>query len=273
MKRSPFPGMDPFLEDPAEWSGVHADLITSIRTQLAAEVIPNYRVKIEQRVYLVQPGEESKRRAIVPDVYIVERPTSEGAALSVAGGIAPATMIEPLFDLEIRERYIEIRDNRNQEIVTIIELLSPANKSAVGPGYEAFRQKRKQVLASQTHWIEIDLLHAGERLPAVAGESDYYALLKRVGEYRYAVWYFDLRDRMPTIAVPLRPPDEDVALDLQAAFEDAYARGYYGESIDYDPERVPLPRLRAADAAWIKARIEAWKTTEEEINGEERTLP
>jgi hypothetical protein len=99
--------------------------------------------------------------------------------------------------------------------VSVIELLSPINKVPNALGYDAFRKKREQLLRSGTHWIEIDLLRTGERLPEVAGESDYHALLKRVGEYRYAVWYFNLRDRMPTIAIALRPTDEDVPLDLQ----------------------------------------------------------
>lgn len=263
MKPSPFPGMDPFLEDPAEWSGVHLDLIGSIRSQLAAEVIPDYRVKIEQRVYIIRSDEDNGRRAIAPDVFVVERPGPSTVMMSTAGVITPATMIEPAIDLEIRDRFIEIRDRHNQEVVTVIELLSPINKTAGELGREAFRKKREQVLSSQTHWVEIDLLRAGERPTEVAGESDYYALLKRVGEYRYAVWYFDLRDPMPTIAIPLRPPDEDVALDLQSAFEDAYIRGFYGESIDYDPEAAPPPRLRAADAAWVESRLAAWRTAEQ----------
>jgi len=243
--------MDPFLEDPAEWSGVHLDLIGSICNQLAANVIPDYRVKIEQRVYIIKP-----------DVYIVERPAPSAVASSPAGVITPATIIEPVIDLEVRDRFIEIRDRRNQEVVTVIELLSPINKTAGELGREAFRRKREQVIGSRTHWVEIDLLRAGERPADVAGKSDYYALLKRVGEYRYAVWYFNLRERMPTIAIPLRPPDEDVALDLQSAFEDAYIRGFYGESIDYDSEMTPRLRLNAADAAWVESRLAAWRTAE-----------
>jgi hypothetical protein len=262
VKGSPFPGMDPFLENPVEWSGVHTRLITFISDHLATAVLPDYHVKIEQRVYIVRPDEGNGRRTIVPDIFVVERPAASSVALSTPGVIAPATMIEPVIDLEIRDRYIEIRDSRNEEVVSVIELLSPINKVPNALGYNAFRKKREQVLRSRTHWIEIDLLRAGERLQEVAGESDYHALLKRVGEYRYAVWYFNLRDRMPTIAIPLRPPDEDVPLDLQTVFEEMYARGRYGETIDYNPEAVPPPRLRAADAVWVNERIAAWKAPE-----------
>ncbi|MBI4789257.1 MAG: DUF4058 family protein [Chloroflexi bacterium] len=132
------------------------------------------------------------------------------------------------------------------------------NKTSGSPGREAFERKRKAVTTSKTHWIEIDLLRAGERPPELAGKSDYNALLKRGGAPGpLEVWYFDLRDRMPTIAVPLRPPFDDVPLDLQGAFDTVYARGHYAESVDYSGA-PPLPRLRPADAVWAEQRIREW---------------
>ncbi|HEX6386709.1 MAG TPA: DUF4058 family protein [Anaerolineae bacterium] len=252
---SPFPGMDPFLEEPTEWSEVHTWLITSISSQLSEVVLPNFLVRIEQRVYLTVPDDVESRQQIVPDVYLVKEPQP---IMATSGAIAPATVIEPSYELQIRDRYIEIRDSRNREVITVIELLSPFNKAVGALGYEAFQKKRRQVFNSKTHWIEIDLLRVGERPREVAGKSDYYALLKRAGEYRFEVWYFDLRDRMPTIAVPLRPPFEDVPLNLQAAFNDTYRRAHYAESIDYG-NNVPLPPLRPADVAWVQAQIEEWR--------------
>lgn len=255
---SPFPGMDPFLEDPVEWSSVHARLIVSLSDLLAEAVSPDFVVKIEQRVYLTAPDDVESRQQIIPDVYLVKEPQPAIVA-ATAGTIVPATVIEPSYDLELRDRYIEIRDSRNREVVTTIELLSPFNKATGAIGYEAFQSKRRQVFNSKTHWIEIDLLRAGERPREVAGKSDYYTLLKRAGEYRFEVWYFDLRDQMPTIAVPLRPPFEDVPLDLQAAFHDTYRRAHYAQSIDYSGN-MPLPLLRAADVVWVQAQVKAWRS-------------
>ena len=257
---SPFPGMDPFLEDTVEWSTVHAWLITEMSSQLAEAVSPNFFVRIEQRVYIVSSDDPLNRQQIVPDVYIIrESPAAATAVSASPPAIHPPTLVEPVYSLETRDRYIEIRDTRSREVVTTIELLSPFNKTPGHQGFDAFQEKRQQVMASQVHWLEIDLLRAGERPPEVAGKSDYYALLKR-GDHSapYEVWYFDLRDRMPTIAVPLRPPFIDVPLDLQAAFEQVYARAHYADSLDYT-RPVPRPRLRPADAQWIQERLHTWQ--------------
>jgi len=118
-------------------------------------------------------------------------------------------------------------------------------------------KKRKATLSSNTHWIEIDLLREGERPEEVAGKSDYYALLHRAGQLPYEVWFFDLRDQVPTIAVPLRPPFADVPLDLQAAFDTTYARAHYADTVNYGAP-IPLPRLRPADETWAKTRVQEW---------------
>jgi hypothetical protein len=118
-------------------------------------------------------------------------------------------------------------------------------------------------MASKVHWIELDLLRAGERPAEVSRKSDYYALLKRGGTPGpFEVWYFDLRDRLPTLAVPLRPPYEDVPLNLQTVFNDMYARAHYAESIDYTTP-VPLPRLRPPDLAWARERLQTWQAEQE----------
>jgi hypothetical protein len=250
--------MDPYLEDPIEWPDTHHGLLGEMRNILADEVAPHYIVRVEQRVHISSP-EELPRQTIVPDVYIFERPPA-GERQATATLIAPATRIEPLYDLESRTRYLEIRDARGREVVTTLELLSPANKAADSPGRAQYLDKRKKVMFSGTHWIEIDLLRAGERPEEVDGLSDYYALLKRGDSYGpLEVWFADLRDRLPVIAVPLRPPHEDVPLDLQAALDNLYARAHYGEAIDYT-RPAPAPALRPADANWVAARVREWRT-------------
>lgn len=257
MNKSPFPGMDPFLEESAEWGGVHTRLINSISDQLADLIAPDFSVKIEQRVYIITP-DDAQRRSIVPDIYVLHGRQPATQALGLMG-ITPSVLVEPMYDPEVRDRYIEIRDNHNREVITTIELLSPFNKAPGTPGREAFLQKRRNVTASHTHWIEIDLLRGGERPGEVANKSDYYTLLKRGGTFGpFEVWYFDLRDRMPTIAIPLRPPFEDAPLDLQAAFADSYRRGHYADDIDYTG-RVPPPALRPADANWVQTQLAAWR--------------
>jgi hypothetical protein len=254
---SPFPGMDPFLEEPGEWPDLHNRMITTVSEMLAERVAPNFFVRIEQCVYITTP-DDLLRQQVVPDLYLI-RGSQEQSTGMISEAITTPTLVEPLYELEVRERYLEIHDARSREVVTTIELLSPSNKVPGTKGQEAFQRKRQAVLASPTHWLEIDLLRAGERPREVAGQSDYYALLKRGGgPGPFAVWYIDLRDRLPTIAVPLRPPFPDVPLDLQAAFNTLYTRAYYALSIDYS-RPVPPPPLLPADADWVAACLQRWR--------------
>lgn len=117
-------------------------------------------------------------------------------------------------------------------------------------------------MASNVHWIELDLLRAGARTTEVADKSDYYALLKRGGTLGlFEVWYIDLRDRLPTIAVPLHPPFDDAPLDLQAAFADMYQRAHYAQSIDYTTD-LPAPALELSDQQWAKQCIAQWRSAQ-----------
>ena len=253
---SPFPGMDPFLEEPSGWPGVHSRFINAISDTLAELVSPNFFVNIEERVYIVTP-DDLFRQPIDPDVYLISGRRKE-PAVQTNGTITAPTLMEPLVEPAIHDRYIEIRDTRSRAVVTTIEVLSPFNKATDMDGYEAFHQKRGTVMRTPTHWIEIDLLRAGDRPPEVAGKSGYYALLKRgLPDALLEVWFIDLRDRLPTIAVPLRPPFADVALDLQAVFDLMYRRAHYADSVDYSG-RVPPPPLPPADARWVKERVQAW---------------
>ncbi|MBI4670187.1 MAG: DUF4058 family protein [Chloroflexi bacterium] len=262
--RSPFPGMDPYLEDPDGWRGFHARLIVTISDQLTARVAPNFIVDIEERVDIIEFGVPNKR-FIEPDTYVISKPVRKLREAAI-GTITPATLVEPFSTERVVERYIELRDAKTREVVTVIEVLSPTNK-AEGKGSETFQNKREKVMHSNAHWIEIDLLRGGERFKLVAGQSDYIALLKRAHiEHPYEVWFFNLRDKMPTIAVPLRPPFQDVPLDLQVAFDVTYERARYADSVDYAVEPPPPP-LREEDAAWVRERVREW------MNARRKELP
>lgn len=233
--------------------------MVALSRQLTGQVAPNFYVRVEQRVWIVGP-DAPERRVIVPDLYLAQSSVPAGQSAAQAGIAAP-TLVTVLEELELREHYLEIYDARNRAVVATIEVLSPTNKIA-GPKRDSFLDKRRSVMASPAHWIEIDLLRAGERPPEVAGKSDYYALLKR-GDSRgpFEVWYNNVRDRLPTIAVPLREPFADVPLDLQAAIAEVYAEARYGDQIDYGTA-PPLPALSPADAAWAQSRIEVWQKGE-----------
>src|SRR5688572_4290375 len=152
---SPFPGMDPYLEDPRFWPDVHSRLNNAISELIGPQVSPSFTVHIEERVRIISM-EEILLQRIAPDVFVVQQ-EARPARGSTATLISPSAKVIPLYDTEVHDRFLEIRDAANQEVVTTLEVLSPANKVSGSEGREQFVRKRQSILASGTHWIEIDL--------------------------------------------------------------------------------------------------------------------
>jgi hypothetical protein len=258
MHDSPFPGMDPFLEDPVEWPGVHLLLIAEMAKHLSALITPDYFVRVQQRVYLVSADEEVKRKPIIPDLYLIREPQEWAGTALAPDHVTTPTLIEPVYELEAEEPYLEIWEKSSREVVTVLELLSPSNKASHYQGFKVFQEKRRDVMNSPVHWVEIDLLRGGLRPREVTGKSHYYALLKRGNRARpYEVWFFNLDEPMPTIAIPLRFPATDVSLELQAVFREVYRQTRYADSLDYR-QPVPEPPLKLDEQNWVHARLQAW---------------
>ncbi len=247
---SPFPGMDPYLEAAGLWPGVPQRLITYISDDLQSHIRPDYHARIGERLYVVESS-----RDIYPDVALVQRPAPElapagvgGAAIAVAPTIAdePLTMI--LAPVEYREPFVEIIHSAGEQVVTVIEILSPANKTP-GQGSQLYRQKQQEILQSQAHLVEIDLLSQG--LPAVALPEPalsnlpphrYLVSVNRAPDRRrFELYPIPLAQRLPCCRIPLRAPDPDVALDLPAIFTRCYDNGGYSDFVDYhQPPPAPL---------------------------------
>lgn len=257
--------MDPFLEAPSQWSEFHARFIYELAAELGDSIGDDFGVHIEKRVYLVEDDLWGAGRGFqaIPDIMIERQhqPTIPGPRQTMST-LSEPTYLERFEAMEVHEWFIEIRELRNRDVVAVIELISPFNKTPGTRGLDDFKAKRHAVMASRTHWIEIDLLRHGARLPEVENKSDYYALLKRGAQPQgpIAVWFFDLRDKMPTIAVPLRPPYEDVELNLQAVFDRTYERARYTRHLDYSVE-VPTPRLSVPMLRWVGEQLQSWQQT------------
>jgi hypothetical protein len=259
--RSPFPGMDPFLEDPGGWAGAHDALIAIMRELLNGQLGPDFIADGGTSVYILAPDE---RRWISPDVFVIETPIA-AASPSRRGAIATPIRVAVAAPEAIEQPHIVIRDRASRQVIAVLELLSPINKVPEGAsvGRQSspradFLRKRRETMQSQTHWLEIDLLRAGERPEEARGHGDYYALLRRVGSDEAEVWPIDLRDPLPTIGVPLSPGYDDVALDLQLALDLLFERYRYAELLDYAAP-PPAPPFVPADARWIAEQVRQWQ--------------
>ncbi|MDQ2732671.1 MAG: DUF4058 family protein [Armatimonadota bacterium] len=257
----PFPGMDPYLESPILWPGVHQRVITYLSDALNERMPSHYFANIGERVYVVEPN-----RSIYPDVMVVERPVRPDGKFAGSGGTAvaercDAPSIVTFPSTEIREGFIEIkRVGDDSPVVTVIELLSYTNKNP-GRDRKAYLDKQEEVLFSDSHLLEIDLLRAGPHTVApvhralqTLGLWDYIISLHRAeAGWRYELWPVTLRKRLPRIAVPLADNDPDVVLDLQKVLDRCYDAGVFDRQVNYRPE--PDPPLSPEDTAWADALL------------------
>lgn len=244
---SPFPGMDPYLEDPGLWPDVHTTFINIAREFITPQLRPKYYARIEERVY-ISDDQDPGRPYLVPDLRISEEPGREllsawrnGSAIQAA---EPETLVT-LLEEEIHEPHIEVVDRESRQVVTVIEMVSPSNKVPGSRGRDSYQKKRGEVMQSPSHWMEIDLLRLGTpSVPKLGPPYDYVVHLSRV-ERRPSgsVWRIFLPQSLPVVLVPLKSGDPDVFLDLQQVLTTAYDRAAYDATIDYtQPPKVPLSK-------------------------------
>lgn len=249
---SPFPGMDPYIEAPGLWPDVHHEFISKIRAALNPYVLPNYVVRVETRIF-ISHDEDPGRKSFVPDVTVeksirskVGKRTKSASALQIDEPI----MLPVVVDETIEEAFLEIRERKTNTLVTVIEVISPANKIPGSAGRKSYMKKRKSLLSSKVHMVEIDLLRAGEPpIVPLIEPADYRIFLSRGDDrQRTRCWPVRLRNRLPVIGIPLKGSDPDVPLDLGALLTAVYDSGAYYTTIDYS--KPPLPPLSPSDARW-----------------------
>lgn len=250
---SPFPGMNPYLEEPTVWHSLHEQFSTYCLELLSPQVRPKYFVKLDVNIYIHELP-HGPRLAGRPDVAIgpaavtTSRGSTEILAAPMYGEFGPAIDV-------LKEVFVEIRERETRRVVTAVELLSPTNKNP-GPDRELYLAKRLRYSQSDVHLVEIDLLRGGQRMPVEGLPTcDYCVQVSRVEERpRVGLWPIMLRDPLPMIPIPLLSPDPDATLDLQALLHRLYDAGGYE---DYIYSGTPHPLLRAADAEWARNVLKA----------------
>ena len=250
---SPFPGMDPYLERPGVWPGFHRWLIMTLAQDLGARLRPRYWVSVEERTYIARP--EDYLLVGIPDATVIESKRGPAAQTGSVATLAPGIEVGVPLPEEVRERYLEIRVPASQEVVTVVEILSPANKRP-GSGREEYLLKRERTLSTRTNLVEIDLLRTGHRMPMLRPPEsyDYGILVCRGTALARAVLYpVAVREPLPDFPIPLCKGEDDVVVPLADVFARAYDAGNYDLVLDYDVP--PDPPLSAADAKWAAALL------------------
>ncbi len=247
---SPFPGMNPYIEHERVWHDFHERFMPFTAEAIGAQTGPQYIVRIDEHVY-IRELRGTRRLTGRADLAVARTSDGAGALTGAVVQDAPARVRLPQVDVE-RESFVEIRD-LDWQLVTVIELLSPANKRS-GRDRQQYLTKRAELLASDVHLVEIDLLRGGRRLPMQDLPECAYCVLVSRAESRPAagLWPLGLRDALPRIPIPLRSPEADVELDLQRAVHHTYDAAQYER---YIYAHSPQPPLSPADAEWARERI------------------
>jgi hypothetical protein len=252
--------MDPYLE--AHWRDVHAGLIIYSRDALQGVLPGGLRARVEESVLLETPqgiGDHPWN----PDVRVVEFTSKRDQDAQPEGGVAVAEPV--LLDVEpetVTEPFLEIIDRESgNRVVTVIEFLSPSNKSP-GLNREQYLRKQREICSSDANLVEIDLTRIGVHTLAFPLDhlnprrrTMYMTCVRRATRRGKAeVYPMPLPARLPVVKVPLRPDDADVPLDVQALVEQCYRNGGYEGTLNYAAE--PDPPLRGADVVWADQRLQ-----------------
>lgn len=252
---SPFPGMDPYIEDPEVWNDFHSRVADEISARLNTTIQPRYVARLIPYVTYDEVSVVARPKGIRPDVGIwqLQPPRGQMSRSATAVAIPAPVKSRVVLEFPLRLMHIEIRATETMEFVTAIEILSPVNKRPSHEAYRDYVRKRQDLLRSSAHLIEIDLLRGGTRpsLEDPVPAAPYYITLSRATERPHVVvWPIQLQNALPIIPVPLTEPDPDVPLDMGAVLAAVYERGGYATLIDYH-QSPPPPKLDENDARWL----------------------
>jgi hypothetical protein len=210
--------MDPYLEDERHWTAFQHQFVACLYQILLPSLVDRYRARVAQRQY--------------------------------------ATEV-PLFTSVIREEhveeYVEIRQRGDSRLVTLVDVVSPANKLTPA-GREAYLQTRRTARLTGASLVEIDLILQGTPTLEYSRDGlpdwDYAVTVTRSTKPEtYEIYTATLQKRLPKFRLPLAADDRDTVLDLQAGFTRCYDLNGYLNKLDYQTD--PALTLADDDRAWL----------------------
>ena len=215
---SPFPGMDPYLEDEKVWPVFQHQLVLCLYQILLPGLVDRYRARIGQRHYVT---EQARSTSVVRE--------------------------------EHQEEFVEIRQRSDGRLVTLVDVVSPSNKST-DAGRRAYLSTRTEAQAGGANLVEIDLVLQGQPTLEYSRDGlpdwDYAVTVTRSTQpERYEIYTATLQKRLPRFRLPLASDDRDTVLDLHTAFTRCYDQGGFAAKIDY--RRDPTTALNSEDRQWL----------------------
>jgi len=225
---SPFPGMDPYLEHPKLWGPFQHQMLASLYQILLPGLVDRYRARVGSRTY-----------------------TAEMA------------LFTSVLREDHTEEFIEIRTRNDGRLITLVEVVSPGNKTTPA-GRAAYHDKRKEAMACRAGVVEIDLVLQGKPTLTYSRdglpEYDYAVTVTRsTTPDRYEIYTATLQKRLPKFKVPLAADDRDALLDLHAALTRAYDLGNFASQIDYKGPTPPDVPLSDDNRRWADDLLKAQK--------------
>jgi hypothetical protein len=190
--------MDPYLEDERLWPNFHHQLISCLDQILVPGLDHRYHIQVANRAYTLG--------------------TPESPAL--------------------QEEYLEIRLQSDGRLISLIDVVSPANKTTPS-GRDAYLQARREARKAGANVVEIDLVLQGPPMLDYSREGlpdwDYAVTVARsTHPERFEIYTASLqKKKLPRFRLPLAADDRDTVLDLAAAVARAYDQGNFAAKIDY----------------------------------------
>jgi len=225
---SPFPGMDPYLEEESLWPTFQHQLVSSLYQIVLPGLVDRYRARVGQRLYTTE---------------------------------------QPLFTSVVREEhheeFIEIRQRTDNRLVTLVDVVSPKNK-ITEVGKQAYLAKRREAKTAGGNLVEIDLVLQGQPMLDYSREGlpdwDYAVTVTRAAQpERFEIYTATLQKRLPRFRLPLAGDDRDTVVDLHTIFLRCYDQGSFAAKIDYD--RDPVTTLTEEKRRWLRELLRQEKTS------------
>ncbi len=259
----PFPGqIDPWAEDAHYFQQIHAGMIDQLLQQIRTPLAEmGYRVGREASLQIADNRE--------PDIFVHRAMNAPHPAVLLDYELAATEVLAypgyALDDDNLRLQSVHITHDQSNQLVTIIEIVSPGNKDR-SEAIADYRRRREKLLLDQgINIVEVDATRSVKHLVShpAANNHAYHTAVYIPDQYPRLI-DMDFGKPMQRIAIPLR--GEVIAVELQSAYDYAYQNAMIASQLHgdqfYSEEKMPFPSLLTdAQRRDCLKRVAQWQTT------------